>query len=90
MARAARTEKLDLRISRDAKQKLRAAADVREKSVSEFVLDSALIAADEALLDRRRIVLGPEEWERFLRALDEPPKPNDRLKRLFGKPNPFE
>jgi uncharacterized protein (DUF1778 family) len=90
MARAARTEKIDLRISPDAKQKLRAAADVREKSVSEFVLDSALTAADEALLDRRRIVLGPDEWERFLRALDEPPKPNDRLKRLFGKPNPFE
>jgi uncharacterized protein (DUF1778 family) len=90
MTRAVRTEKLDVRLSPDAKRKLRAAADIREKSVSEFVLDSALTAADEALLDRRRIVLGPEEWERFLSALDEPPKPNERLERFFGKPNPFK
>ena len=90
MTRAVRTEKLDVRLSPDAKRKLRAAADIREKSVSEFVLDSALTAADEALLDRRRIVLGPEEWERFLSGLDEPPKPNERLERFFGKPNPFK
>jgi uncharacterized protein (DUF1778 family) len=89
MPRSARTEKLDLRISPEAKRKLRTAADIRDKSVSEFVLDSALSAADEALLERRRIVLGPEEWERFLRALDEPPRPNERLQQLFSKPNPL-
>jgi uncharacterized protein (DUF1778 family) len=85
-----RTEKLDLRLSPEAKRKLRAAADVRATSVSQFVLDSALTAADEALLEQRRIVLGAEDWEAFLKALDEPPKPNERLKRLFSKPNPFD
>ena len=90
MARIARTEKLDLRVSSEAKRKLRAAAEVRHKTVSEFVLDSALSAADEALLDQRRLVLGPEEWEAFMKALDEPPAPNERLERLLGKPNPFD
>ena len=90
MPRAARTEKLDLRLSPEAKLKLRAAADVRSTSVSQFVLDSALTAADEALLEQRRIVLGAKDWEAFLKALDEPPKPNERLKRLFSKPNPFD
>jgi uncharacterized protein (DUF1778 family) len=90
MARIARTEKLDLRVSSEAKRKLRAAAEVRHKTVSEFVLDSALSAADEALLDQRRLVLGPEDWEAFMKALDEPPAPNERLERLLGKPNPFD
>jgi uncharacterized protein (DUF1778 family) len=60
MPRPARTEKLHLRLSPDEKRKLRAAADAREQSLSTFVLDSALVAADEALLDRRRFVLSAE------------------------------
>ena len=37
--RTNRTEKLDLRLSRAAKQTLQAAATAARKSVSEFVLD---------------------------------------------------
>lgn len=51
MTRPARTEKLHLRLSSDEKRKLRAAADARGQSLNAFVLDSALVAADEALFD---------------------------------------
>ena len=40
--RTNRTEKLDLRLSRAAKQTLQAAATAAHKSVSEFVLETAL------------------------------------------------
>ena len=40
--RTNRTEKLDLRLSRAAKKTLQAAATAERKSVSEFVLDTAL------------------------------------------------
>ena len=44
-----RTEKLDLRLSRAAKKTLQAAATAERKSVSEFVLDTALNGAEERL-----------------------------------------
>ncbi len=48
---ALRTEKLDLRVSSSAKRRLEAAAAVSHRSVSAFVLESALARADEALAD---------------------------------------
>ena len=51
--RTRRSEKLDLRLTRNAKRALQAAAAASNRSVSEFVLESALARADEALADRR-------------------------------------
>jgi len=48
-----RTDRIDLRIHPEAKEALQAAASLRHKSVSEFILESALGAADEILADRR-------------------------------------
>lgn len=42
-----RSEKLDLRLTRRAKMALRAAAAISHRSVSEFVLESALARADD-------------------------------------------
>ena len=64
--RSKRTEKLDLRLSRAAKQTLQAAAVAARKSVSEFVLDSALTEAEERLADRRGLYARPQEVGRFL------------------------
>lgn len=52
-SRATRSEKLDLRLTPDAKMALQTAAAASNRSVSEFVLESALARADEALADRR-------------------------------------
>lgn len=51
-----RTNRIDLRIHTKAKEALQAAASLRHKSVSEFILESALGAADEVLADRRILV----------------------------------
>jgi uncharacterized protein (DUF1778 family) len=88
--RTARTEKLDLRITRDSKMTLRAAAAVTRRSVSEFVLESALARADEALADRREFVLGSPQWKAFVAALDAPPRQLPRLKRLLEEPGFFD
>lgn len=44
---------LDLRLPPQAKSRLQAAAVAAQRSVSDFVLDSALSRADEVLADRR-------------------------------------
>jgi uncharacterized protein (DUF1778 family) len=88
--RATRSEKLDLRITRDAKLALQAAAAVAHRSVSEFVLESALARADEALADRRTFSLNAIQWKNFLAALDAPPRPLPRLERLLNEPGFFD
>ena len=55
--RTNRTEKLDLRLTKSAKQTLQAAATAAHKSVSEFVLETALSEAEERLADRRIFTL---------------------------------
>jgi len=85
-ARTTRSEKLDLRLTRQAKRTLQAAAAVSHRSVSEFVLESALARADEALADRRTFVLNAAQWKTFLAALDAPPRALPRLERLLREP----
>jgi uncharacterized protein (DUF1778 family) len=88
--RTNRTEKLDLRLTRAAKQTLRAAATAERKSVSEFVLDTALSAAEERLADRRIFTLDSKKWDAFVAALDAPPHRRTRLERLFREPSVFD
>ena len=87
--RTNRTEKLDLRLNRSAKQTLQAAAKAARKSVSEFVLDTALSEAEERLADRTIFMLDAERWAVFIAALDAPPRRHPRLERLFHEPTVF-
>src|ERR1700674_722392 len=89
-SRATRSEKLDLRLTPDAKVALQTAAAASNRSVSEFVLESALARADEALADRRRFGLNASQWKEFMAALDAPPRPLPRLERLLKEPGFFE
>jgi uncharacterized protein (DUF1778 family) len=88
--RSPRSEKLDLRLSREAKRTLQLAAEADEKSVSEFVLESALLRAEERLADRRHFYLDAEAWAEFQKALDAPPQEHPRLKRLLDEPGFFD
>lgn len=88
--RATRSEKLDLRLTPAAKQRIQAAADVQNKSVTEFVLDSALSTADALLADRRTFYLNAEQWKAFMEALDAPPRYHERLERLLTEPSVFD
>lgn len=88
--RTLRTEKLDLRISRTAKRTLEIAAALSNRSLSAFVLESALAHADETLADRRSFVLSTPQWSAFLAALDAPVRPLPRLQRLLTEPGFFD
>lgn len=85
-----RSEKLDLRLTPTAKQTLQRAAEAAQRSVSEFVLESALASAAETLADRRVFALDPERWQAFVAALDAPPQRHPRMQRLLQEPSVFE
>ena len=85
-----RSEKLDLRLTADAKRALQSAAAAAQRSVSEFVLESALARAAETLPDRQRFGLTAEAWAEFQAALDAPPATKLRLAKLLNEKSPFE
>lgn len=85
-----RTEKLDLRLTSEAKRVLQSAALAAHRSVSEFVLESALARAAETLPDRTHFGLDAERWTAFQAALDSPARPLPRLGRLLDEPGVFD
>ena len=85
-----RTEKLDLRLTPSAKRTLQTAALAAQRSVSEFVLESALARAEETLPDRRKFGLNAAQWRAFQKALDASPQPSPRLDKLLQEPSVFE
>lgn len=78
-----RSEKLDVRVSPSAKAKLQAAAAVSRRSMSDFVVESALSKAEETLAERQIFGLDAERWTEFLEALDAPPRSLPRMKALL-------
>lgn len=86
----ARTAKLDLRLSAEAKRVLHAAADATHRSVSQFVLESALARAEEMLADRRSFELDANQWTAFMAALEAPPRELPSLRRLLQDTKPFD
>ena len=80
-----RTERVDLRMTRSAKQTLQRAAAVTNKTLTEFLLDSGLHAAHDTLADRRTFVLDEQRWRDFMAALDAPPAANPRLRALLAR-----
>lgn len=82
----AKTERIDVRASRAVKQLLQEAARSCHKSVSEFLLEAGVAAANQALADRRRFVLSDEQWRAFEQALDRPVQAKPRLKQLLREP----
>jgi uncharacterized protein (DUF1778 family) len=86
----ARSERVDLRMTADAKRTLQRAAAVSNKTVTEFLVDAGLNAAFDALADRRVFQLDAKRWNAFMAALDNLPKDNPRLRRLLARKPKWE
>ena len=83
-------ERIDLRVRAAAKALLQRAAAACQKSVGEFVLESAQTAAAEVLADRHEFLFDKNQWAAFLAALDGPFKKKPRLEKLLKTPSVFE
>ncbi len=78
-------ERMHIRLDSLSKQKLERAATYAHKSLSEFVLGQALHAADEVIHEHETLTLNEADWEVFLDALENPPKPNTKFKQAFAE-----
>ena len=90
MTGVARSARLGLRATPDQEVVLRRAAEVSNKSMTEFILDSAVLAAQQTLLDQRLFFVSGEHAQAFLDLLDRPARDNPGLSDLFSRRAPWE
>lgn len=81
----ARSERVDLCMTPTTTRTLQRAAAVSSKTLTEFLLDTALNAALDTLADRRVFQLDEKRWAKFMRELATPAKKNPRLRKLLAR-----
>jgi uncharacterized protein (DUF1778 family) len=89
-SRASRSSRLGLRATPEQEAILRKAAEVKNKSLTEFILESACSAAEQTLLDQRLFLVTEDRHRTLLELLDRPESENPGLARLFSKKTPWE
>ncbi len=87
MARAAeaKDDRLQVRLDAEAKNMLQRAASYRHKTVSQFVLATALEEAEKVIRENEVVTLSGPDWKIFYDALTNPPEPNAALRKAFAK-----
>ena len=83
-------ETLNIRIRAEERGLIDRAAAVRGTNRTDFILDAARRAAEDALLDQSLISVGPKAYAEFIERLDAPAKPNARLRRAMKQPLPWK
>lgn len=87
---AMKRETLNLRIKPAERDLIDRAAKARGKNRTDFVLEAARAAAEEALIEQRIIMADPEAYQEFLARLDQTPSPNAALRKTMQTPAPWE
>jgi len=87
---AARSARLGLRATPEQEAVLRRAAEVAHKSLTDFILDSACLAAEQTLLDQRLFVVSGSQCQALMELLDRPAQPNEGLRDLFSRKAPWD
>ena len=90
MRQTRKRQSLNLRIKPEERGLIDRAAKTLGKNRTEFVLDAARRAAEDALLDRTVLMVSPKAYAEFLARLDAPPQPNERLQKTLRTVAPWE
>jgi uncharacterized protein (DUF1778 family) len=89
-AATSRRETLNIRIKPEERSLIDRAAKARGKNRTDFILDAARAAAEDALLDQTLLMASPKAYADFLARLDRPPRPNARLRKTMRTRAPWD
>ena len=81
---------LNMRIKPEVQGLIDRAAELTGKTRTDFVLDAARHAPEEAILDRTVFTVDGKAYVDFLARLDAAPQPNERLRRALQTAAPWE
>lgn len=88
-ARAAKSQRIEVRATARQEALLRQAATESDRTMTEFILASAVERAERVLAERRWIAGSEDALDAFERLLDEPLEATDRFEKLWSRPSPF-
>lgn len=84
-AEAQRTARVEARISPDALELIRRAAELQGRSISDFMVAAAQEAAQRAVADIEILRLSRQAQEQFAALVLDPPEPTAALVRAFER-----
>ena len=82
-------ERWDFRVASDTDRLVRQAAETADQTLTDFVVDAAVVEAERVLADRTQFVLDAERWDRFVELLDRAPQSHPGLEKLFSNQSVF-
>jgi uncharacterized protein (DUF1778 family) len=82
--------KVQLRLRPGQKDLIARAAQIKQTTLTHFMVEHAFNAAQEVLADQVHFSLSPDRWDSFCAALDAPPKVIPALRKLLKKPSVFD
>lgn len=82
-------QRWDFRVEPDTDRLVREAAEAAQRTLTDFVVDAAVVEAERLLADRTSFTLDAEQWERFVTILDRSPRDNPGLEKLFAERSVF-
>ena len=85
-----KSERIEVRTTPNIKALLQQAAVSSHKTVTEFLLEAGIDAAEDALADRRMFRLDERRWRAFQDILDRPVSDKPRLARLLAEKSALE
>ena len=80
-----RARRINLRATHGQERLIRTGADFTGVTITEFILKSACLQAEQVLADRRDFAVSPKQWQSFLEILDRPARVKPELARLFSR-----
>ncbi|MGH3764678.1 MAG: DUF1778 domain-containing protein [Pseudonocardiaceae bacterium] len=87
--RAARHCRINLRASARQEQLLKQAAAATDRTMTDFVLETAVVEAERVLADRRWFLIDDQRWGQFQQLLDQPARDLPKLRALLAEPSAF-
>src|SRR5207249_3253269 len=81
---------VQLRLRPAEKAVIALAAELRQTTLSNFMLEHAYQAAQQALADQVHFALPPDCWQAFQEALDAPPRQIPALRKLIAEETLFD
>jgi uncharacterized protein (DUF1778 family) len=82
-------ERWDFRVEPETDRLVRQAAATSRRTLTDFVVEAAVLEAERLLADRTAFALDRKQWSRFVELLDRSPRDNRGLEKLFSTPGVF-
>jgi len=87
---SSQTQTINMRVQKTQLSFIDAAAKMKGKTRTDFILEAAQSSAENAFLDRTFFHLDEEQWEAVNAILDAPAQENPQLAKILHEKAPWE